>query len=31
MRFAYFCTFQSFDKGVIEQLGPTGFSFTIFL
>jgi hypothetical protein len=30
MRFAYFCTFQSFDKGVIEQLGPTGFTFSIF-
>jgi hypothetical protein len=26
MRFGYFSTFQTFDKGLIEKIGPTGFS-----
>jgi preprotein translocase subunit SecG len=26
MRFGYFSTFQSLDKGVIERFGPTGFT-----
>ena len=30
MNFGYATTFQSFDKGLIEKLGPAGFSFSIF-
>jgi NADH-ubiquinone oxidoreductase chain 5 len=30
MNFGYFSTFQSIDKGFIEKLGPTGFTFSLF-
>lgn len=30
MGFGYWSTFQTLDKGLIENLGPTGFSLTIF-
>jgi hypothetical protein len=28
MQFGYFFSFQAMDKGIIEQIGPTGFTFT---
>jgi hypothetical protein len=30
MNFGYFTTFKTLDKGLIEQLGPTGIASTIF-
>jgi hypothetical protein len=30
MNFGYFFSFQSLDKGLIEKLGPTGFTSSIF-
>jgi hypothetical protein len=30
MTFGYFSTFQTLDKGLIEKIGPTGFSSTIY-
>jgi hypothetical protein len=30
MAFGYFTTFQTLDKGLIEQIGPTGFTLTLF-
>jgi hypothetical protein len=30
MNFGYKTTFQSLDKGIIEQIGPTGFTASIF-
>ena len=30
MNFGYFCSFQSLDKGIIEQFGPTGFTSSIY-
>jgi len=30
MNFGYLTTFQSMDKGLIENVGPSGFSFSIF-
>jgi hypothetical protein len=30
MNFGYFSTFQTLDKGLIEKLGPTGFTFSLF-
>jgi len=30
MNFGYFSTFQTFDKGLIEKIGPTGFTFSFF-
>jgi hypothetical protein len=30
MNFGYLTTFQSLDKGLIERLGPTGFTVSIY-
>jgi hypothetical protein len=30
MNFGYATTFKTFDKGLIEQFGPSGFSTTVF-
>jgi hypothetical protein len=30
MNFGYFSTFQTLDKGLIEKIGPTGFTFSLF-
>jgi len=30
MNFGYFSTFKSIDKGLIEKVGPTGFTLSIF-
>jgi len=30
MTFGYFSTFQTLDKGLIEKIGPTGFTLTLF-
>lgn len=30
MNFGYLTTFQSLDKGLIERIGPTGFTMTTF-
>jgi hypothetical protein len=30
MNFGYFTTFQSLDKGLIERVGPTGFTVSTF-
>jgi len=30
MNFGYLTTFQSIDKGLIEKIGPSGFSLSVF-
>jgi uncharacterized membrane protein YagU involved in acid resistance len=30
MNFGYFSSFQTFDKGLIEKVGPTGFTSSFF-